>query len=693
MVETSPSGTAHGIVLLPDGDTCAVSAENAGEIFLVSLSEARVVDTLRSHAMPVNSLSLADGGRLLLSASDDRTVRVWDLESRQVVQVLEGHTGYVRDVAGAGMVAVSGSEDRTVAVWDLASGTRRAVFGDHDGSVDRVAVSSDGRRAVTASRNNDVLLWNLAEPRLEREIYRARMGVTPGLSYLVTGVNRTGRGHAGGPHGLGFDSAGLLYTAHREVIRWNPAEGAELLRFRWRGPETKALAAHPTLPLLAAIAGHAARVFSSDGTVLTVVPSPEPVRAPFVGGVLTGDGRLVTLDLHGAVRVWPGVTEAGGSDERHAGEVTAIRIDPTSRFAVTVSRDDDAAVWNLATGERTAVVNDLDPLNSDPAFTPDGTRLLAIARSRALHVQPTAGGAPWTLPAQAPGLPGGEPERVFVVDAEAVDDETLLVLQYDADPELWRIDGTGPRRPIRGDHGARAGEADRIVTADGRYALIPVRLNGAHPALTRPPGVEPGPEDDVAALQCWDLAKGELIWTRHHPLPHDDAWWDDRYGMRGIPAYYGTWFVDDRAAITFEGYDDGEYDLVLLDLPTNEVLRRVPVTPFHCYLGRLPDGALLIDDLTDLWLLRPGTGDLQRVPARPDGLEVRLVPGGDLLLSLEDTVLRAFQLGMASELASVDLAVPATRIEVSTDGSTAVLGDPEGGVRIVHIGHRSGTHT
>src|SRR3954467_1050522 len=73
-----PDGGLHSIVVLPDGDTCVVSAENDGTLYLVSLAEGRAFDRLVGHVGPLNSLALGDAGRLLLSASDDEFVRVWD---------------------------------------------------------------------------------------------------------------------------------------------------------------------------------------------------------------------------------------------------------------------------------------------------------------------------------------------------------------------------------------------------------------------------------------------------------------------------------------------------------------------------------------------------------------------------------------------------------------------------------------
>ena len=72
------------------------------------------------------------------------------------IRILEGHTNSVRAVAVTpdGRSAVSGSEDRTLRVWDLESGQTLRTLEGHTSSVNAVAVAPDGRRAVSASSLN-----------------------------------------------------------------------------------------------------------------------------------------------------------------------------------------------------------------------------------------------------------------------------------------------------------------------------------------------------------------------------------------------------------------------------------------------------------------------------------------------------------------------------------------------------------
>jgi WD40 repeat protein len=71
-----------------------------------------------------------DGTRVV-SASSDRTLKVWDLESGRELRTLENHSAEVSSVAVTpeGRRAVSASNDHTLRVWDLQSGEALAAFG------------------------------------------------------------------------------------------------------------------------------------------------------------------------------------------------------------------------------------------------------------------------------------------------------------------------------------------------------------------------------------------------------------------------------------------------------------------------------------------------------------------------------------------------------------------------------------
>ena len=99
-------------------------------------------------------------GRFMVTASADRTARVYDLRSMLCVHTLRGHgggimTGVIHAVALTpdSRRAVTASDDLTLRLWDLSAGTCDAVLAGHSGWVVDVKVTADGRHAVSASHD------------------------------------------------------------------------------------------------------------------------------------------------------------------------------------------------------------------------------------------------------------------------------------------------------------------------------------------------------------------------------------------------------------------------------------------------------------------------------------------------------------------------------------------------------------
>jgi hypothetical protein len=113
-------------------------------------------------------------GRRAVSASNDKTLKVWDLETGHAVATLEGHSGVVRGcaVTADGRRAVSASSDGTLKVWDLETGHAVATLEGHSDIVWSCAVTADGRRAVSASEDKTLKVWDLETFRAPHEEQR-----------------------------------------------------------------------------------------------------------------------------------------------------------------------------------------------------------------------------------------------------------------------------------------------------------------------------------------------------------------------------------------------------------------------------------------------------------------------------------------------------------------------------------------
>ena len=170
--DASPIWPTLPSMRLPSTRTIGVAGSDDGLVRVWDLeSRDLLYEPLKSHDGKVNAVAVGNlRGRLIAaSGGNDRTVRVWDLEvGRPLGAPLEGHRRKVRAVAVGELrdrpIVVSGSNDNTVRVWDVDSGRPLyEPFVGHDSNVTAVSVGAVRGRAIAVSGSEDETLrvWDL----------------------------------------------------------------------------------------------------------------------------------------------------------------------------------------------------------------------------------------------------------------------------------------------------------------------------------------------------------------------------------------------------------------------------------------------------------------------------------------------------------------------------------------------------
>jgi WD40 repeat protein len=127
--------------------------------------ESLILQTILATSMLLDSCQKATVVPILItglaSCSDDKTIKVYDLRSNQLLQHYNAHKGRVNDISfhPTGLYMASCSDDSKVKIWDLRKGKALYSLFSHTGSVEAVDFSFAGDYFATGGDDKNLLLW------------------------------------------------------------------------------------------------------------------------------------------------------------------------------------------------------------------------------------------------------------------------------------------------------------------------------------------------------------------------------------------------------------------------------------------------------------------------------------------------------------------------------------------------------
>jgi WD40 repeat protein len=291
-------------------------------------SDISLEKTLEGHSDFVNSVAYSPNGQTLASGSDDKTIKLWNVKTGNLLQTLEGHSDLVRSVAYSpnGQTLASGSRDSTIKLWNVNTGNLLQTLEGHSDWVRSLAYSPDGQTLASGSYDNTIKLWNVN---------------TGNLLQTFTGHSDLVRSVAYSPDGQTLASGSLDKT----IKLWDIKTGN----------------------LLQTLEGHSDSVvsvaYSPDGQTLASGSWDKTIK---LWNVKTGK-LLQTLKSHSDL-------------------VTSVAYSPDGQTLASGSRDSTIKLWNVNTGNLLQTFTAHSSSVSSVAYSPDGQILASGSRDSTIKI-------------------------------------------------------------------------------------------------------------------------------------------------------------------------------------------------------------------------------------------------------------------------------------------------------------------
>lgn len=160
---TSPVGDSlSNANLSPDQKTFAVVTPNHSiQLWQRDEDKLQRLWEFKSHKAAITQLVFSPDGKHLASASQDKTIKLWNIEKGILIQTLSAHTEAVTALSfrSDGEVLASGSADQTIKLWNVSKGRILDTFKGHNATASVIRFSPDGRILAAGTLTNTIHLW------------------------------------------------------------------------------------------------------------------------------------------------------------------------------------------------------------------------------------------------------------------------------------------------------------------------------------------------------------------------------------------------------------------------------------------------------------------------------------------------------------------------------------------------------
>jgi WD40 repeat protein len=488
-------------IIIDEKYPIGTAAFSPGEKYILTAFEDRAVrlwdlgkkefKIFSGHKDEVLAVTFSPDEKYILIGCKDGTVRLLDLRGSQIKSFMHG--GAVNSVSFSpdGKYILSGSNDKTARLWDLESSTFQE-FAGHTASVTCAVFSPDGKYIITGSDDKTARLWEV-KGTTHKTLNKHENSVTcaafsPNGQYIITGC---------------YDRMARLWD-------WETDKVTKLMGHKSR--ITSVVFSPDGNYILTGSMDKTARLWDLAGNELQVLTGHK--EGVFFVAFSSGGKYILTGSYDGIIRLWD-MRRKELQFFKHVHWLTSVAISPDGKYILTGSND-KARLWDLQ-GKEIRVFNGHEKKVTSVAFSPDGNNILTGSGDNTARL--------WDM--------WGKTIQVFQGHEEGVtsavfspDSSCILTGSGDTTARLWDLKGN-IKQVFKG-HEKEVTSA--IFSPDGRFILTgsgdntarlwdiegkTIQVFKGHEKVVKSVAFSPdgntiltGSEDTLARL--WDL-KGNVL--------------------------------------------------------------------------------------------------------------------------------------------------------------------------------------